>query len=329
MKRAVITGPTGAIGMALITQCIREGWEVLAVCHRGSARISSIPVHPRVKILETELSELGQLEQVIEGRYDVFYHFAWEGTTGAARNDMPLQTRNIASALQAAELAAKLGCNTFVGAGSQAEYGRTEQLLSPETPVFPENGYGMAKLCAGQMSRIRCQELGIKHVWVRILSVYGPFDGPNTMVSATLRKLLCGEHAAFTPAEQQWDYLYSEDAARALFLAAEHGKSGKIYVLGSGQVRPLREYIDSIREAVCERMDTLRVPEGQNKYLKAGSVGIGELPYPKGQVMFLGADLTELTNDTGFMPEVDFEEGIRRTIDGIIDSVYNGDSAVR
>lgn len=160
---------------------------MLAVCHRGSARISSIPVHPRVKILETELSELGQLEQVIEGRYDVFYHFAWEGTTGAARNDMPLQTRNIASALQAAELAAKLGCNTFVGAGSQAEYGRTEQLLSPETPVFPENGYGMAKLCAGQMSRIRCQELGIKHVWVRILSVYGPFDGPNTMVSATLR----------------------------------------------------------------------------------------------------------------------------------------------
>ena len=90
MKRVVITGPTGAIGMALITQCIREGWEVLAVCHRGSARISSIPVHPRVKILETELSELGQLEQVIEGRYDVFYHFAWEGTTGAARNDICL-----------------------------------------------------------------------------------------------------------------------------------------------------------------------------------------------------------------------------------------------
>ena len=304
MKRAVITGPTGAIGMALITQCIQEGWEVLAVCHRGSARISSIPVHPRVKILETELSELGQLEQVVEGRYDVFYHFAWEGTTGAAPNDIRLQTRNIASALQAAELAAKLGCNTFVGAGSQAEYGRTEQLLSPETPVFPENGYGMAKLCAGQMSRIRCQELGIKHVWVRILSVYGPFDGPNTMVSATLRKLLCGEHVAFTPAAQQWDYLYR-------------------------QIHPLREYIVRIREAVCERIDTLRVQEGQNKYLKAGSVGIGELPYPKGQVMFLGADLTELTNDTGFVPEVDFEEGIRRTIDGIIDSVYNGDSAVR
>ena len=227
------------------------------------------------------------------------------------------------------------------GRGQQGRHGMTcrcrrvilhllcRQLLSPETPVFPENGYGMAKLCAGQMSRIRCQELGIKHVWVRILSVYGPFDGPNTMVSATLRKLLCGEHAAFTPAEQQWDYLYSEDAARALFLAAEHGKSGKIYVLGSGQIHPLREYIVRIREAVCERIDTLRVQEGQNKYLKAGSVGIGELPYPKGQVMFLGADLTELTNDTGFVPEVDFEEGIRRTIDGIIDSVYNGDSAVR
>ena len=272
MERVIVTGATSMIGEALIEECLKHGISVCAVIRKDTARKDRLPQDPHLELVECSLEELAALPEKVTGSFDTFYHIAW-GYTGAARNKSTrLQSKNIDYTLDAVEAAAKLGCKRFIGAGSQAEYGRTEQLLSPETPVFPENGYGMAKLCAGQMSRIRCQELGIKHVWVRILSVYGPFDGPNTMVSATLRKLLCGEHAAFTPAEQQWDYLYSEDAARALFLAAEHGKSGKIYVLGSGQIHPLREYIVRIHEAVCERIDILRVQEGQNKYLKAGFV---------------------------------------------------------
>ena len=239
MKRAVITGPTGAIGMALITQCIREGWEVLAVCHRGSARISSIPVHPRVKILETELSELGQLEQVIEGRYDVFYHFAWAGTTGAARNDMYLQNQNVRYALDAVAAAKRFGCQLFIGAGSQAEYGRVEGLLRPDTPTFPEMGYGIGKLCAGQMTREYAHQLGMEHIWVRILSVYGPNDGTQSMVMSTILKLKNGEVPEFTKGEQLWDYLYSGDAANAFRLLGEKGCDGKVYVLGSGKARPL------------------------------------------------------------------------------------------
>lgn len=71
----------------------------------------------------------------------------------------------------------------FVGAGSQAEYGRVNHALTPDTPCFPENGYGMAKLCAGQMSRVECEKLGLVHIWPRILSVYGPYDGKNAMIT--------------------------------------------------------------------------------------------------------------------------------------------------
>lgn len=85
---------------------------------------------------------------------DAFFHLAWTGTVGAARNDMFQQNKNVEYALEAVELAASLGCKIFVGAGSQAEYGRVEGKLCADTPVFPENGYGIAKLCAGQMTRI-------------------------------------------------------------------------------------------------------------------------------------------------------------------------------
>lgn len=300
-----MTGPTGAVGMALIQKCIDNETEVLALCHKGSKRIANIPQSPYVTVREVELEKLQQLAPAGEKSYDIFFHLGWVGTTGEARNDMMLQCKNIEYTIDAVELAARFGCHTFIGAGSQAEYGRVEGSLTPETPVFPENGYGMAKLCAGQMSRMVCKKHGIKHIWVRILSVYGPFDGENTMIGSTIRKMLLGQHAGFTPGEQMWDYLYSGDAAEALWRLAEKGISGKTYVLGSGQKRPLKEYICQLQQAAAEVL-----PE-------TGTIGLGELPYAPKQVMCLCADISELTKDTGFLPETSFAEGIRKTIDSV------------
>lgn len=292
------------IGMALINKCIQDQIQVLAICHRGSSGICHIPQSSYVRVVEADLSEISQLSGSIEDKYDVFYHFAWAGTTGKARNDMYLQNENIKFTLDAVELASQLGCNVFIGAGSQAEYGRFEGRLTPDTPVFPENGYGMAKLCAGQMSRIRCRELGIRHIWVRILSVYGPY-GRADMISQTLRKMLAGQKAEFTPGEQVWDYLYSGDAARAMLLLAQKGKSGKVYVLGSGEARRLREYIEVMAKEAADFTG------------RESAIAFGEVPYGENQVMFLSADLEELCKDTGFVPEVSFAEGIRETMHAI------------
>lgn len=296
--KAVISGATGSIGMALIGELIRREIPVLVLCRADSARGAQIPDHPLVKKATCALSDMAGFSLPEGERYDVFYHFAWAGTTGAARNDMALQNENVRYTLDAVELAKRLGCHTFIGAGSQAEYGRVEGKLSATTPAFPENGYGMAKLCAGQMSRVMCQQLEMRHIWVRILSVYGPFDGPNSMVTSTIRKLRAGEKPSFTAGEQIWDYLYSGDAADALLALAESGKSGAVYCLGSGEPRPLKNYIEAIRDAAAP----------------GAALGLGEVPYAPGQVMYLCADITALREDTGFVPRVSFEEGIRRTV---------------
>ena len=121
---------------------------------------------------------------------------------------MFLQNKNIEYTLDAVELAHHFGCSVFVGAGSQAEYGRVEGKLSDTTPTDPETGYGVAKLCAGRMSRVMCASLGIKHIWARILSVYGPYDGDGSMVTSTLKKMLRGEEPELTAGEQMWDYTF-------------------------------------------------------------------------------------------------------------------------
>ncbi len=304
--RTVITGASGMIGTALARQCADAGEEVLAICHRNSEKNHALQEMRGVEVLEADLSEYAGLASgEWEKRYDTFYHLAWAGTTGAARNDMALQTDNIRYALDAVTLAKSMGCHTFVGTGSQAEYGRRQEPLRPETPAFPETGYGMAKLCAGQMTRHSCGQKGIKHIWARVLSVYGPY-GSQDMITVALQKLTRGEHVGFTAGEQIWDYLYSEDAARALRLMAERGVSGKTYVLAHGQPHPLKDYIETLYKAVCEEMDC--------KGRRAGTIGIGELPYQEGQLMYLTGDITELLRDTGFSPQYSFKEGLGKML---------------
>lgn len=301
MKKVLITGPTGAVGVSLINELIQNEMRVTAVCRPNSKRLSVIPNHELVDVVECELGQLKILTNKLMNDYDAFYHFAWDGTYGDARQDLYLQTRNIIYTLDAVHLASELGCKVFIGAGSQSEFGHVEGILHHDMSCNPDNGYGIAKLDAGRMSRIECKKLGMRHEWCRIVSLYGPYDGQYTMVMSGIIKMLKGERPQYTSGEQIWDYIYSKDAARAFRLVGEKGKDGSVYCFGTGKTRTLREFIYSIRDAIDPNYD----------------IGIGELDYYPNQVMHLEADISNLTEDTGFLPRYTFEEGIRETIEWV------------
>lgn len=296
IRRAVITGPTGAVGIALIEELIQNEIEVYAICRPSSKRLGRIPANPLVQVIEADLTELDKVN--IDKPCDAFYHFGWDGTYGASREDLYLQNRNIAATLDAVNLAHRTGCQVFIGAGSQAEYGAVEGKIGSDTPCFPVTGYGIAKLAACGMSRNLCGQLGIRHVWCRIISLFGPYDGEYTMVMSGIIQMLQKKRPKYTKGEQVWDYIYSKDAALAFRLAAERGKDGAIYCLGSGKSRLLRDYIYAIRDIAAPGMD----------------VGIGELEYYPNQVMHLSADVSNLEEDTGFAPRYTFEQGIEETV---------------
>ncbi len=297
--RAVVSGATGAVGMALLCELEARGVETLVLCRRGSGRSERIAESRYIKKLECSLSEMKSFMPSGDEKYDVFYHLAWDGTTGASRNDMKLQNKNVEYTLDACALAGRLGCSVFVGAGSQAEYGRAYGVLTPDTPAFPENGYGIAKLCAGRMCRVLCEDMGMRFVWARILSVYGPYDGEGSMVMSAIAKLSAGQRASFTAGEQVWDYLYSADAARALYLLGACENAQGIYCLGSGEADTLKNYISAIGAEISD----------------GGELGFGDIPYAENQIMHLQADISKLQADVGFIPSVSFSEGIKRTVE--------------
>jgi nucleoside-diphosphate-sugar epimerase len=292
MKKIIITGATGMIGYALVRQALEKRMEVLCIVRKDSMRVDNIPKSERVKMVFAGLSEYASMG--ISEKYDAFFHLAWDKTVGISRDDVDIQEKNIRYTLDAVRLARRLGCSVFVGAGSQAEYGIVSEALKPDTPVNPQSGYGIAKYAAGKLSKLLCTQLGIRFNWLRILSVFGPFDGLHTLIMYTINELYAGHSPEFTKCEQVWDYLYCDDAARAFLAVGNRGVDGKVYPLGSGDRRRLSEYLEALRNIVS--------PDSILQF--------GKKTYYPHQPMYLCADISELTNDTGWKPEISFEEGI-------------------
>jgi len=134
VRGAVVTGATGVVGSALAAELVRRGIRVLALVRPDSPNRNHLPEDPLLTTADCPLEALGSFVPPEEGGWDAFFHLGWAGTKGPSREDPDIHTENIRYALDAVRLARRLGCRVFVGAGSQAEYGRVSAPLEPDTP---------------------------------------------------------------------------------------------------------------------------------------------------------------------------------------------------
>ena len=105
IRRALITGPTGGVGINLIEELIAAGITVTAVCRPESTRIAEIPKSSFVNVMMCPSDALLTLPRLCGQTYDAFFHFAWGGTSGLAREDLALQMKNIAYTVDAVRAA--------------------------------------------------------------------------------------------------------------------------------------------------------------------------------------------------------------------------------
>ena len=295
--KIAITGPTGVIGSEMVELALSSSHDVIAITRPGSSRNANIGASNHLKIIECDISDYDSIAG--KEKCDIFFHLAWKSTNVNNRDDLYPQVDNIRYTLDAVRLAHSWGAKMFVGAGSQAEYGPSHGIIDETTPERPESGYGMAKLSAGMMSKLLGKQLGIKVCWARILSVYGKRDMDHTLIMYIIKTLMKNESPELTKCEQIWDYLYAKDAAKAMIAIGLKGKDGKTYPVASGRNRKLSEYVLDIKNVLKSNAE----------------IRFGAKDYYPHQPMVVAADISGLTEDTGFVPEYSFKEGIREMID--------------
>jgi len=290
--RVVVSGATSMIGIACIKACIENHCEVLAIVRKNTKRIGRLPQSDLVKLAYADLETISCVQG--DGTpYDVFYHFAWSHTSRTERNDPVAQTDNIRTTLQAVELAHRLGCRKFIGAGSQAEYGPVEGIISADTRPEPVVAYGMAKLSANLLSRKLCEQYGMQHIWGRIFSVYGIHDNDGTMLNYAFDKFLKGEVAEFSAATQMWNYLYEDDAGMMFYLLGKENVKPGIYCIAHTESQRLKTYIRQMQTAFDEQTKC--------KFASAD---------PAVKTVSLEVDMQKTVEAIGYVPRVSFAEGI-------------------
>lgn len=295
--RYAVSGFCGMIGYALLRTLGKDD-EIIAITRPNAKLPKEIKKDKRLKFFECDIRNYDNC--ATNETADVFIHLAWLSTGQDERNNERVQLENVKYTLDAIELAAKMGCRVFIGAGSQAEYGNKEEKLTANTVAEPKSAYGIAKYCAGKMGEICCNRHKMRINWVRFLSVYGEYDRERNFIPYLIKTFLDGDIPEVTECTQIWDYIYCDDVARAVFAVAEKGKNGKSYPIGSGKSDTLRNFVMKIKEATGGKDVHFGARERKNTE-----------PY------YLCADISELFADTGFLPETDFDDGIKRCVDFI------------
>lgn len=299
MKRALVTGASGFIGSFLVDRLLRHHVAV-AILRRPTTDLWRLgPQATAVQHLVGDLEEPDTYREAVEAfGPETVFHLAWHGVGNTHRNDPAQAQRNVHATLALVEVAAEAGARTWIGAGSQAEYGPHAGPLDEAAPTQPTTLYGAAKLAASHLARCLAAQRGLRFAWLRVFSTYGPKDNPGWLIPSLVRALTKGERPALTPGEQRWDYLHVEDAARAFCAVADAPSAEGVFNLGSGDARPLRDIIERVRDAVNPRLP----------------LGFGEIPYRPDQVMLLQADTRRLREATGWTPERTLDEALPETV---------------
>ena len=298
-QRILVTGATGFIGARVAERLLARGHRLALLLRNAQTHHRAAAIYKECVIVSGDLANpRGYSAGLSDFRPQTVIHAAWHGAGGADRNEFA-QIRNVDATAWLLELAAVAGARTFIGLGSQAEYGPQNRKLDEQAPTEPTTLYGHSKLAACGVTEAMCRMKELRYAWLRIFSTYGPRDNPAWMMPSLISALSAGRTPALTYAEQKWDFLYVDDAADAVVAVAESSSASGIFNLGSGEAPPLRDTITLIRDLVSPN----------------AVLGFGQVPYRRDQVMHLEADIGRLTHLTGWTPRVPLSAGLKRTAD--------------
>ena len=296
--RAVVTGATSFLGSATAIALMEAGHSVLSAARPGSANLDRLPDDDRMDFLPLRLCDMAKAEKYV-GRADIWYHFAWDATSPARRNDPDAQAENVRHALEALIAAANTGAKRFVFPGSQAEYGVHEGVITEETPCAPVSEYGRAKLAFEELAAPLAEKAGVELVRLRIFSVYGRGDHAGSLISSCVDTLGAGGDMRVGDAMQTWNYLNIRDFAALMLRVLEAERAEGLYNVGGTDTRRLKDFIEEVH-ALCGGR---------------GRVLYGEAPArPEGRVQ-LDPDISRAEAAFGWTPEVSFADGIREMLE--------------
>jgi UDP-glucose 4-epimerase len=304
MARALVTGGAGFIGSNLVRALLDRGDEVRVLDNFSTGNRTNLDGLD-VEIAEGELRSYERVHNAVRGS-EVVYHLGALGSVPRSVQD-PLTSSavNVEGTLNVLLAARDEGVRRVVFSSSSSVYGATHELPVQESlPADPISPYGVAKLAAERycISFSRVYD-SFESVVLRYFNVFGPRQSPFSqyaaMVPLFITAIATGDPVTiFGDGEQSRDFTYIENVVDATMRAAHaDGANGRIFNVAAGSPASVNTVAESISRIVGKPFERTYAP-----------------PRP-GDIRDSWADVSAARDVLGYIPSVDLEQGLRRTIE--------------
>jgi len=303
----LITGVAGFIGSSLARGLLERGHQVRGIDNLATGKTDNLAgLGGRLDFREASLLDAAALADACRGVDYVLHQAAIPSVPRSVADPVESNRANVDGTVNLLVAARDAKVKRVVYAGSSSAYGETPTLPKREdmtpSPISP---YAVAKL-AGEMymtSFYRCY--GLETVTLRYFNVFGPHQDANSQYSAVLAKfitlMLRGQAPTiFGDGEQSRDFTYIENVVEANLLAATvpaDGVAGRVFNTATGQRATLNQTFQLLKK--------LTGYQGELRYAPARS----------GDIKHSLADISAAQKHLGYRVVVDFEEGLRRTVE--------------
>jgi nucleoside-diphosphate-sugar epimerase len=301
----VVTGGAGFIGSHLVTALLAAGHKVRVVDSLITGHRENLAhLGDAYEWVEGDLSEFDVCRRALEGAEYVFHQAAIPSVPRSIREPLSSHASGPTATLNVLEAARLAGVRRVIFAASSSAYGDTDELPKREDMLpRPLSPYAAGKLAGEYYVRVYARSMGLDGVSLRYFNVFGPRQDPSSPYSGVIsifsRRMRLGERPLiYGDGRQTRDFTYVADAVQANLLAmrSKNPLLGEVYNVGTGQRISLLDLVAALNAALGIRLE----PEFQ--------------PAREGDVRDSLASLDRIRTALGYIPKVEFSEGLRQTL---------------
>jgi dTDP-glucose 4,6-dehydratase len=328
-RTCLVTGADGFMGSHLTEALVSLDANVHAfVRATSSGALNNIaPLREQLKVKFADLTDKTSVDYLVKELLDApdkpyVFHLGAQAHVGESWH-RPYETvmANTVGTLNLLQSIVDYGLELekFDTAGTSEEYGNPREsvahhhdfdeegglILHERSPINPKSIYATSKVAADFLTMNYHDAFGVPGVVTRMFNNYGPRQNPRYVTGTIITQALMRETVELGQLDPLRDFCFCTDGVRGHLMVAARGIPGDVYVYGQGNNISMRDWADMI----------LRVGRDQGYWEAREVVSTADRFRPgASEVMALRVGYEKLNRETGWEPNVSWEDGVARTI---------------
>lgn len=308
IHKILVTGGAGFIGSAFVRQSVKKGYQIAVVdklTYAGDLKRLKA-VKNNYKFYKADICNQKQIGSIFsKEKPDFVVNFAAQTHVDRSiHNARPFIETNVLGTEVLLNASRKNKTKKFIHISSDEVYGDIEKGEFFEgSPLNPSSPYSAAKAAADLLLKSYIRTYNFPAIIVRPSNNYGPWQYPEKLIPLAILKLLRNEKIpVYAKGKNVREWLYVEDCAAGIIKVLEKGLLGEIYNIGSSQEKENIEVINSL----------LRI-------LNKDKTKIEFVKDRPGHDFRYRLNCRKITEETGWLPRINFEVGLNNTVHWCLD----------